>query len=247
MRWRLDNLPVDPPRVGLVIRTLRIRRNWRQADLARMADVLQTTISRIERDRGWVPAQVGAWLLVAERSSNRERVRAHQAVLGAAYPAGSLEMRRWLREPAGPIRARFLRGWRRQRPRKGANERDGPAAARCRRWARGLYPAHESSGDCAVADRPDVADIRRSVNAALRVRVGRGAPAALGTWHGGPSAVIRAGARRPETRVKAFTTSCPPTSSSGPARVVGWRFFPPTQRAERTSWASAKESTRCRH
>ena len=59
----------------------------------------------IGRERGWVPAQVGVWLLLAESTTNRDRVRAHQAVLRGAYPAGALEMRRWLAAPAGPIRA----------------------------------------------------------------------------------------------------------------------------------------------
>jgi transcriptional regulator with XRE-family HTH domain len=59
----------------------------------------------ISRDRGWAPAQVGVWLLLAESTTNRDRVRAHQAVLRGAYPAGGIEIRRWLAAPAGPIRA----------------------------------------------------------------------------------------------------------------------------------------------
>jgi transcriptional regulator with XRE-family HTH domain len=59
----------------------------------------------IGRDRGWVPAQVAVWLLLAESTTNRDRVRAHRAVLRGAYPAGGLEMRRWLQAPLGPIRA----------------------------------------------------------------------------------------------------------------------------------------------
>jgi transcriptional regulator with XRE-family HTH domain len=58
----------------------------------------------IGRERGWVPAQVGVWLLLAESTTNRDRVHAHRAVLRGAYPAGGLEMRRWLAAPAGPIR-----------------------------------------------------------------------------------------------------------------------------------------------
>lgn len=59
----------------------------------------------IGRERGWVPAQVGTWLLLAESTTNRDRVRAHGAVLRGACPAGGLEIRRWLAAPAGPIRA----------------------------------------------------------------------------------------------------------------------------------------------
>ena len=59
----------------------------------------------IGRERGWVPAQVAAWLLLAESTTNRDRVRGHRAVLRGACPAGGLEMRRWLWAPSGPIRA----------------------------------------------------------------------------------------------------------------------------------------------
>ncbi len=61
--------------------------------------------ARIARDHGWVPAQVGVWLLVAESAANRSRVRAHGTMLRAAYPTGAVDMRHWLRAPAGPIAA----------------------------------------------------------------------------------------------------------------------------------------------
>lgn len=63
---------------------------------------LATTIGR---ERGWVPAQTGAWLLLAESTMNRNHVRAHGAVLRSALPGTGLEVRRWLARPAGPIRA----------------------------------------------------------------------------------------------------------------------------------------------
>jgi transcriptional regulator with XRE-family HTH domain len=42
---------VDDLRLGNTIRTLRIRRRWRQSDLARAADVSPSLISRLERGR----------------------------------------------------------------------------------------------------------------------------------------------------------------------------------------------------
>ncbi len=220
---RPQNAPMDDQRIGAIIRLLRIRRNWRQSDLARAAGVSTATISRVERghfehlslatlravaaaldvrlellarwrggdldrlvnarhsamheavarmfaelpgwsarpevsfavysergvvdllawhaatrtvlvvelkteivdvqemmgtldkkrrlgfkiarDQGWAPAQLGVWLLVAESTANRARVRAHETVLRAAYPASSVEMRHWLRAPAGRIAA----------------------------------------------------------------------------------------------------------------------------------------------
>jgi transcriptional regulator with XRE-family HTH domain len=44
--------PVDPVRLGLSLRALRIRRGWRQADLANRAGISRGTISALER--GWL-------------------------------------------------------------------------------------------------------------------------------------------------------------------------------------------------
>ena len=59
----------------------------------------------IARERGWNPATVSAWLVIAEGSTNRARVDAHRAFLRAALPADGPSMRAWLREPTGAIRA----------------------------------------------------------------------------------------------------------------------------------------------
>lgn len=65
---------------------------------------------RIGRERGWPPARVGTWVLLAESTRNRVHVQAHQAVLAGRFPAGPLEMRRWLVAPTGTISAlTFLR------------------------------------------------------------------------------------------------------------------------------------------
>jgi transcriptional regulator with XRE-family HTH domain len=114
----------------------------------------------IGRERGWVPAQVAAWLLLAESTTNRDRVRAHRAVLRGAFPAGGLEMRRWLAAPAGPIRAlSFLaspdlaRGSHRGALRNGHGQNAmSPFAARKRvRLPRGTPPG--SSGRQSRPDR----------------------------------------------------------------------------------------------
>lgn len=46
---RGHNRPVSDQRLGSVIRLVRVRRGWRQADLAQRSGVGQSTISRIER------------------------------------------------------------------------------------------------------------------------------------------------------------------------------------------------------
>ncbi len=59
----------------------------------------------IARERGWNPRSVSAWLVVAEGTTNRDRVRAHQALLRSTLPGDGAAMRSWLREPVGSIRA----------------------------------------------------------------------------------------------------------------------------------------------
>ena len=58
---------------------------------------------KIARERGWDPVVVGAWVVVAESSTNRRRVAAHQAVLRAAFPLDGRAIPGWLREPAAPM------------------------------------------------------------------------------------------------------------------------------------------------
>ena len=54
---------------------------------------------------GWRPENVGPCLIVAESMTNRRRVGAHAATFRAALPDGTVAFRRWLREPAGSLRA----------------------------------------------------------------------------------------------------------------------------------------------
>jgi len=53
----------------------------------------------------WNPVVVGTCLVVAESSTNRRAIRAHGATFRAALPDGIAPLRRWLREPVGPLRA----------------------------------------------------------------------------------------------------------------------------------------------
>jgi transcriptional regulator with XRE-family HTH domain len=60
---------------------------------------------KIGRDRGWTPAAVSTWLVVAEGTSNRNRLAQHRALIRSALPASGHEMRRWLVSPSGRISA----------------------------------------------------------------------------------------------------------------------------------------------
>jgi hypothetical protein len=60
---------------------------------------------RIAADAGWRPAVVSAWLAVGDGMTNRRRVTAHSATLGAALPVDGRRLRRWLLDPVGEVRA----------------------------------------------------------------------------------------------------------------------------------------------
>jgi transcriptional regulator with XRE-family HTH domain len=57
----------------------------------------------IARDRGWRAAHVARILVLANDRTTRRRVEAHDAVLRAAFPARGPAVKRWLRDPDGPI------------------------------------------------------------------------------------------------------------------------------------------------
>ena len=59
----------------------------------------------IVKERGWDPLTVSAWIIVAPSRTNERRIAEHRSVLRSAYPADGRQMRRWLRDPIGPIAA----------------------------------------------------------------------------------------------------------------------------------------------
>jgi transcriptional regulator with XRE-family HTH domain len=60
---------------------------------------------RIAAERGWDPASVSSWLVLAEGATNRRRVAAHASMLRAAYPDDGRTIGRWLRVPRGRVGA----------------------------------------------------------------------------------------------------------------------------------------------
>lgn len=57
--------------------------------------------ARVAAERGWVPATVSVWLIVADGTTNRRHVTAHRTMLRAALPIDGSTMRRWVRHPSG--------------------------------------------------------------------------------------------------------------------------------------------------
>jgi hypothetical protein len=55
----------------------------------------------IARQRGWNGRTVGRLLVVGESRTSRRRVSDHAATFDAAFPARTVEVKRWLRSPGG--------------------------------------------------------------------------------------------------------------------------------------------------
>ena len=55
-------------------------------------------------DRGWRAEVVGVVMVVADLRVERQRIDRHRSTFDAALPARTVEVRRWLERPAGPLR-----------------------------------------------------------------------------------------------------------------------------------------------
>ncbi len=60
---------------------------------------------KIARDRGWEPAHVSVWVLLAESRTNRRQLAAHSTVLRAAFPQDGRTIGSWLRAPTNAVAA----------------------------------------------------------------------------------------------------------------------------------------------
>ena len=78
-------------------------------ELMGSADRRRRLAAIIARDRGWDPAVIATWVVLAEGRSNRRAVAAHETVLRAKFPSDGRAMRRWLRDPDGRIDASVSR------------------------------------------------------------------------------------------------------------------------------------------
>ena len=58
--------------------------------------------AQVAAERGWKPAVVSVWLVIADSRTNQRRVAAHRAMLRAAYPVDGRTIGRWL---AGTLRS----------------------------------------------------------------------------------------------------------------------------------------------
>jgi hypothetical protein len=76
-------------------------------DLVGKVDAKRRLGPQIVSDRGWRPARVAAWVIVADSRTNERRIRAHRDLLRAAFPHNGHDARAWLASPLGSLAALF--------------------------------------------------------------------------------------------------------------------------------------------
>lgn len=82
-----------------------------KTELVSVSDLLTVTDRRkrladvIARDRGWKPAVVAQWVVLAAGRTNQRRVAEHRSLLRAAFPTDGRSTSGWLRSPTTPLDA----------------------------------------------------------------------------------------------------------------------------------------------
>ena len=59
----------------------------------------------IVRDRGWIPATVSNWVILARSRTTERHMAAHATVLRTAFPDDERRVRSWLADPVGSVHA----------------------------------------------------------------------------------------------------------------------------------------------
>jgi transcriptional regulator with XRE-family HTH domain len=72
-------------------------------DLVGSADRRRRLARTIAAERGWDPATVSVWIVVAPSRTNERRIAAHSAMLRAAFPVDGRGIQSWLRDPVGSV------------------------------------------------------------------------------------------------------------------------------------------------
>jgi transcriptional regulator with XRE-family HTH domain len=103
-RGSIDILAWHPGRRALLI----IEAKSGPADvggLVRQVDRYRRLARDVARDRGWAPASVSVWVVVADGRTARRRLAEHRLTLKRAFPADGHSMEAWLRSPDHEVSA----------------------------------------------------------------------------------------------------------------------------------------------
>jgi transcriptional regulator with XRE-family HTH domain len=103
-RGSIDLLAWHPARRALLVVELKTE-IMDPAALAAQVDRYRRLATGIAKERGWDPASVSAWVVVADSSMNRRRLARARTMLRNRFPVEGRTMRSWLRRPAGAVAA----------------------------------------------------------------------------------------------------------------------------------------------
>jgi transcriptional regulator with XRE-family HTH domain len=101
-RGSIDILAFHPPTGSLLVIEVKSVVPDVQATLAGI-DRKARLATQIARQRGWQARSVSRWLVIADTTAARSRIERHGATFSAALPARTVELRKWVARPAGPI------------------------------------------------------------------------------------------------------------------------------------------------
>jgi transcriptional regulator with XRE-family HTH domain len=103
-RGSIDLLAWHPGRRALLVIELKTEITD-PAALVAQVDRYRRLAAGIARERGWDPASVSVWVVVADSTMNRRRLARYRAMLRNRFPLEGRTIRTWLRRPEGAIAA----------------------------------------------------------------------------------------------------------------------------------------------
>jgi hypothetical protein len=102
-RGSIDLLGVDEARSAAIVIELKSELTSYE-EMQRRLDIKVRVAPAVIAERvGWRPRHLGVALVLTETRTNRDRAKRVAPLLKAALPAGSVAIRRWLRDPSGPV------------------------------------------------------------------------------------------------------------------------------------------------
>lgn len=102
-RGSIDLLAVRRDRRAAAIFELKSEMTSFEEQQRRLDAKARVAASVVEERFGWRPTVLGVILVLADTSTNRARVSRVALLIRSALPAGNVNVRRWLRDPAGPL------------------------------------------------------------------------------------------------------------------------------------------------
>ena len=103
-RGSVDVLAWEPDARALLI--VEVKSDLRNVqETLHALDIKRRVVPRLlQRDRGWRADAVGLVMVLADLRVERQRIDRHRSTFDAALPSRTVEVRRWLERPVGPLR-----------------------------------------------------------------------------------------------------------------------------------------------